>query len=84
MSTAAASGAGDNFKQAYAMNVAAALKPGENLIAVAATNTTDNPSPAGLIGMLSIKLRDGRTIDGADRPIVGNLHESRAGLELRR
>ena len=45
------------------MNVASALKPGENLIAVAATNTTDNPSPAGLIGLLSIKLGDGRTIE---------------------
>ncbi len=55
-------GAGDNFKQAYFMHVASALKPGENLIAVAATNTTDSPSPAGLIGTLSIKLRDGGTI----------------------
>jgi hypothetical protein len=56
-------GTGDDLKQAYVMNVASALKPGENLIAVAATNTTDKPSPAGLIGMLSIKLRDGRRID---------------------
>jgi hypothetical protein len=56
-------GAGNNFKQAYAMDVAAALQPGANLIAVAATNTTDNPSPAGLIGLLSIKLADGRAID---------------------
>ena len=55
-------GAGNNFHQAYTMNVAAALKPGENLIAVDATNTTDTPNPAGLIGMLSIKLGDGRTI----------------------
>ena len=56
-------GTGDNFKQAHQMNVASALKPGENLIAVMATNTTDNPSPAGLIGMLSIKLSDGRKIE---------------------
>ena len=56
-------GSGDNFNQAYGMNVASALKPGANLIAVAATNTTDNPNPAGLIGLLSIKLRDGRTIE---------------------
>ena len=55
-------GAGDNFGLAYVMDVASALKPGENLIAVDATNTTDVPNPAGLIGMLSIKLRDGRAI----------------------
>ncbi|MGA2032904.1 MAG: glycosyl hydrolase [Thermoguttaceae bacterium] len=56
-------GAGNDWARAYAMNVASALKPGANLIAVAATNTTDSPSPAGLIGMLSINLGDGRTID---------------------
>ena len=56
-------GTSDNFKQGYNMDVASALKPGENLIAVAATNTTDNPSPAGLIGQLSIKLSDGRIIE---------------------
>jgi hypothetical protein len=56
-------GTGDNFKQGYVMDVASALRPGENLIAVAAINTTDNPSPAGLIGRLSIKLSDGRLIE---------------------
>jgi len=55
-------GTGDNFHQAYVMNVALALKPGENLIAIDATNTTDTPSPAGLIGLLSVKFSDGRTI----------------------
>jgi hypothetical protein len=50
------------------MNVASALKPGANLIAVAATNTTDSPSPAGLIGMLSIKLQDGRTMEAPTDP----------------
>jgi hypothetical protein len=56
-------GTGDSFKQGYVMDVASALKPGENLIAVAAVNTTDNPSPAGLIGRLSIKLSDGRMVE---------------------
>jgi hypothetical protein len=56
-------GTGDNFKQGYVMNVASALKPGENLIAVAAVNTTDNPSPASLIARLSVKLSDGRLIE---------------------
>jgi hypothetical protein len=56
-------GTGDNFKQAYVIDVTSALKPGENLIAVAAINTTDDPTPAGLIGRLSIKLGDGRKIE---------------------
>ena len=77
-------GTGDNFKQAYVMDVASALKPGENLIAVAATNTTDNPSPAGLIGLLSIKLSDGRTIEVPTDPSWETLRESRRGLELQR
>ena len=55
-------GAGNDFHQAYGMDPTTALKPGANLIAVDATNTTDQPSPAGLIGLLSIKLADGRTI----------------------
>ena len=84
MSTAAASGAGDNFNQAYAMNVASALKPGANLIAVDATNTTDSPSPAGLIGLLSIKLRDGRTIEVPTDQSWESSRESRPGLELQR
>ncbi len=54
-------GAGDQFKRAYAMNIESLLKPGANVIAVAATNTTDNPSPAGLIGELVLKYRGGRT-----------------------
>ncbi|MGA2618372.1 MAG: glycosyl hydrolase [Thermoguttaceae bacterium] len=55
-------GTGNDFHRAYFMNVASALKPGENLVAVMATNTTDSPSPAGLIGMLSVKLGDGGTL----------------------
>ena len=53
-------GAGENFKQSYPMNVAAALKPGTNVLAVAAVNGADNPNPAGLIGVLTIKFADGR------------------------
>ena len=56
-------GAGKNLVRATEMNLASALKPGANLIAVAATNTGNHPSPAGLIGMLTIKLDDGRTIE---------------------
>src|SRR6185369_4146683 len=56
-------GTGDNFHRSYAMNVASALKSGENLIAILAANVADSPNPAGLIGMLTIKLRDGRNLE---------------------
>lgn len=53
-------GAGDQFNRGYTMNIESLLKSGANFIAVAATNATDNPNPAGLIGALAIKYRDGR------------------------
>jgi hypothetical protein len=46
-------GSGDNFGRTYDMNVAALLKPGANLVTVAAVNATENPNPAGLIGSFS-------------------------------
>ena len=52
-------GAGDNFTQAYLMDIKPALKPGTNVIAVAAKNGADVPNPAGLIGQLVIRLQDG-------------------------
>ena len=55
-------GSGDNFTQAYVMNVTSALVPGQNAIAVAATNTTSTPNPAGFIGLLTIKFQNGRTL----------------------
>jgi hypothetical protein len=44
------------------MNVTSAMRPGANLIAVAATNGADSPNPAGLIGLVTVKLQDGRTL----------------------
>jgi hypothetical protein len=43
-----------DFKTAVTANVAKLLKPGQNIIAVLAENTTDTPNPAGLIGTLKI------------------------------
>ena len=43
------------------MDLTRLLKPGANLLAVAATNTTDSPSPASLIGLLTIKYADGHS-----------------------
>ena len=54
-------GTGDTFQRAYGMNVTSSLKAGANLITVLAENSTDLPNPAGLVGVLNIKYRDGRT-----------------------
>ncbi|MFA6564781.1 MAG: glycosyl hydrolase [Verrucomicrobiia bacterium] len=53
-------GKGQNFHQGYSVNVSSLLKPGANLIAVTAVNTLDTANPAGLVGTLDIKYRDGR------------------------
>ena len=54
-------GTGDDFKRTYALNIAPFLKPGTNLLTVAAFNATDRPNPAGLIGLLTVRLADGPT-----------------------
>jgi len=56
-------GTGDNFKRAYSVDVASLIKPGTNLLAVAAVNGSDSPNPAGLIGSLAIQFADGRTVE---------------------
>ncbi|MBI4658823.1 MAG: hypothetical protein HY735_08270 [Verrucomicrobia bacterium] len=56
-------GGGDNFNRAYSFNIAPFLKPGTNLIAVAAVNATDSPNPAGLIASTVIKYSDGHTLE---------------------
>ena len=38
------------------------LVPGTNLLAVLGVNASDTPNPAGLVGNLVIKYRDGRTV----------------------
>jgi hypothetical protein len=54
-------GAGDNFGRTYVMDVTPLLKPGENVVAVEATNGADHPNPAGLIGAMTIRYANGRT-----------------------
>jgi len=55
-------GEGNRYHQAYVMDVASALKPGANVVAVAATNGADAANPAGLIGLLTIRLHNGRVV----------------------
>lgn len=56
-----AAGAGDDFTRLYDRNVTRLLRPGSNLISVKAINGATAPNPAGLIGLLNIKYRDGRS-----------------------
>ena len=56
-------GHGDRFQQAHAMSVGHLLKPGPNVIAVAAVNTTESANPAGLIGALTVRFADKRMLD---------------------
>ncbi len=52
-------GSGDNFHNIYPMEISSLLKPGTNLIVVVAENGGEQPNPAGLIGSLTIRFRDG-------------------------
>ena len=56
-------GSGEDFKRVFDLNVASLLKPGINIIAIEAVNTTALPNPAGLIAALTIKCRDGRRME---------------------
>ena len=49
-------GRGENFHKLYPIDVTSLLRPGVNVLAVAATNGGDAPNPAGLVGILVIVL----------------------------
>jgi len=55
-------GSGTAWERVYSREVTALLKPGENLICVEAVNTTDQPSPAGLIGALKLDYGAGHVV----------------------
>ena len=55
-------GTGDNFGLAYIMDVTSLLKPGVNIMTVAAGNGGVGLNPAGLIGLLTIRFSDGGTL----------------------
>jgi len=52
-------GGGSNFKRLETVDISLQLRPGTNLIAVAAQNAGDSPNPAGLIAALEIRSRSG-------------------------
>jgi hypothetical protein len=54
-------GSGDDLHRIVSMDVTHLLKPGANLLAVAAVNGGDQPNPAGLIGSLTITYADGHS-----------------------
>ena len=58
-------GTGDNFHVAPMLDIKRMLRAGANVIAVAAENGGTSPNPAGLIGTLVVKFRDGHTLSVA-------------------
>ncbi len=54
-------GTGDNFHQTYLFEVTNALRPGRNVLAVAAENGGDKPNPAGVVAALAVRYDDGGT-----------------------
>ena len=50
---------GSNFKQAVASNITDQLKPGTNVLAIQATNSGEDPNPAGLLAVCRIEFETG-------------------------
>lgn len=62
---AGASGSGtESWRQPVEVDVTKLIIPGKNTIAIAATNATDNPSPAGLIGSFFVEYDEGAPMSG--------------------
>lgn len=55
--------AGESWRSPSELDVTAALRPGANQLAIAATNGGDAPNPAGLIGRLQVSLADRTNVD---------------------
>lgn len=72
-------GRGENYKQLYEYDVTDHLIAGQNVIAVSATNASDQPNPAGFIGYMHINDRDGKSIlysTGPDWLVTDDAEES--------
>jgi hypothetical protein len=53
---------GDSYSQAFQADIGAALLPGENVLAVAATNDGEQRNEAGLMGIVKISLAGGQQV----------------------
>ncbi len=53
---------GEGWRNPVELDVWSALKPGVNQLAVAAVNTTDQPGPAGLLGVLQVEFAQGESL----------------------
>ena len=60
-------GTGDNFHVTPMLDIKPMLREGVNLLAVAAENGGTSPNPAGLVGALIVKFRDGHSAHLGDR-----------------
>jgi hypothetical protein len=50
---------GDSWKRPARVDLASSLRPGPNVVAVLATNASDRPNPAGLLGRLLVTFASG-------------------------
>lgn len=57
-------GGNDSWQSARRLDLKPALQPGDNVLAISASNATDAPNPAGLIGCYKITFADAPTISG--------------------
>ena len=57
-------GTGGAFNQVFSVDMTNQVQPGLNVLAVAATNGTDKPNPAGLIGRYVIEFEQGPPLEG--------------------
>lgn len=57
-------GTTDNWRQRKHVNIAASLREGKNVLAIAATNGGEKPNPAGLIGRYTIQCWQGPRLTG--------------------
>lgn len=72
-------GSGDDLNKEWRYDITPLLKPGKNTISVVANNTSKGP--AGVIGALVLKLRDGKTLRiNTDRTWLAGMN---AGSPLR-
>ena len=56
-------GSGDDWRKIYSLDLLKQLKNGANQVTVVAENATNDPSPAGLIGVIRLQYRDGRVVE---------------------